>query len=136
MPGIPVARPEGIGFDAGRFARITATLKKWCDEDKLPAAGFCVGRRGRMTEPELFGKRSHEAGSPALASDALFLVASITKPVTVTAAMMLVERGLLSLEDRVTTYVPAFGARGKGEVQVRHLMTHTSGLPDMLPENE
>src|SRR5262249_5606938 len=34
------------------------------------------------------------------------------------------------------TYVPAFAARGKGEVQVRHLMTHTSGLPDMVPDNE
>jgi CubicO group peptidase (beta-lactamase class C family) len=50
--------------------------------------------------------------------------------------MMLVERGELALEDRVSAYVPAFAARGKSEVQIRHLMTHTSGLPDMLPDNE
>ena len=136
MPGIPAARPEAIGFDSGRLDRAFDLLKKWTDEDRVPAAALCVGRRGRMVEPRFFGRHKPEAGSPALKPDALFLVASITKPVTVTAAMMLVERGLLSLEDRVTTYVPAFGARGKGEVQVRHLMTHTSGLPDQLPDNE
>ena len=68
--------------------------------------------------------------------DALFLIASITKPVTATAIMMLLERGRLALDDRVADYVPAFAANGKRDVLIRHLMTHTSGLPDMLPENE
>jgi CubicO group peptidase (beta-lactamase class C family) len=136
MPGIPVARPEAIGFDAARLQRAFDLLKKWTDEDRVPAAGICVGRRGRMVEPRFFGRHAPDAGAAALQANALFLVASITKPVTVTAAMMLVERGAISLEDRVAAYVPAFAARGKGEVQVRHLMTHTSGLPDQLPENE
>jgi CubicO group peptidase (beta-lactamase class C family) len=136
MPGIPSARPEAIGFDGTRLDRAYRLLEKWTAEDRVPAAGLCVGRRGRMVEPRFFGKHKPEPGAPALKSDALFLVASITKPVTVTAAMMLVERGELSLEDRVATWVPAFAGRGKGEVQVRHLMTHTSGLPDMLPDNE
>lgn len=136
MPGIPAARPAAIGFDEPRLDRAFALLKKWCDEDKIPAAGICVGRRGRIVEPRFFGKHGPDPKSKALKDDALFLVASITKPVTVTAAMILVERGELSLEDRVASIVPAFAARGKGEVQVRHLMTHTSGLPDMLPENE
>src|SRR5262249_34502146 len=85
--------------------------------------------------PRFFGKQKPEE-APALREDALFLVASITKPVTVTAAMMLVERGALALEDRVASIVPAFAARGKGDVQVRHLMTHTSGLPDTVADNE
>jgi CubicO group peptidase (beta-lactamase class C family) len=71
-----------------------------------------------------------------LRQDALFLVASITKPVTVTAVMLLVERGRLTLEDKVARFVPAFAANGKGDVLIRHLMTHTSGLPDMVPDNE
>jgi CubicO group peptidase (beta-lactamase class C family) len=136
MPGIPVARPEAVGFDSARLDRAFALLKKWAAEDKVLGAGLCVGRRGRMVEPRFFGRSRVEAGSAPLKSDALFLVASITKPVTVTAAMMLVERGEVALEDRVARYVPAFAARGKGEVQLRHLMTHTSGLPDMLPDNE
>jgi CubicO group peptidase (beta-lactamase class C family) len=73
-----------------------------------------VGRRGRIIEPRFFGRAKVEVNSAALKSDALFLVASITKPVTVTAAMMLVERGELALEDRVARYVPAFGVNGHG----------------------
>src|SRR5688572_8610947 len=113
MPGLPTARPEAVGFDAGRLDRAFALLKKWCDEDKVLGAGLCVGRRGRIVEPRFFGRHQPEAGSAALKHDALFLVASITKPVTVAAAMMLVERGELALEDRVSAYVPAFAARGK-----------------------
>jgi CubicO group peptidase (beta-lactamase class C family) len=136
MSGIPSARPAAIGFDEKRLDRAFDLLGKWCDHDKVLGAGICVGRRGRMIEPRLFGKQQAVANSKAIRDDALFLVASITKPVTVTAAMMLVERGEISLEDRVATYVPAFAAKGKNEVQIRHLMTHTSGLPDMLPDNE
>jgi CubicO group peptidase (beta-lactamase class C family) len=136
MPGIPVARPEAIGLDSTRLEQAFTLLKKWAAEDRILGAGLCVGRRGRMIEPRFFGRAKVETGSAALTNDALFLVASITKPVTVTAAMMLVERGELALEDRVTRYVPAFGVKGKGEIQVRHLMTHTSGLPDMVPDNE
>src|SRR4051812_12451660 len=108
MPGIPVDRPETLGFDPARLDRAFALLRKWTDEDTVLGAGVCAGRRGRMIEPRFFGRHRVEAGGPALKSDALFLVASITKPVTVTAAMMLVERGELSLEDSVARYVPAF----------------------------
>src|SRR5262249_36138159 len=68
-------------------------------------------------------------------ADSLFLVASLSKPVTVTAAMILVERGLIALDDRVVLFVPKFAANGKKDVHIRHLMTHTSGLPDMPPDN-
>jgi CubicO group peptidase (beta-lactamase class C family) len=50
--------------------------------------------------------------------------------------MMLVERGQLNLSDRVSRYVPEFAAHGKGDILVGHLFTHTSGLPDMLENNE
>jgi CubicO group peptidase (beta-lactamase class C family) len=136
MPDLATARPDAVGFDAARLERAYALLRKWAEEDKVLGAALCVGRRGRMVQPRFFGRQHDRRDAPALGKDALFLVASITKPVTVTAAMLLVERGLLSLEDRVARHVPAFAARGKGEVQVRHLMTHTSGLPDMLPDNE
>jgi CubicO group peptidase (beta-lactamase class C family) len=137
MPAsLPIARPEAIGLDPSRLDQAYKLLQKWADADKLPAATLCVGRRGRMVEPRFVGKQRPEADVPPLRKDALFLVASITKPLTVTAVMMLVERGELALEDRVATFVPRFAARGKGEVQVRHLMTHTSGLPDMVADNE
>ncbi|HZT79794.1 MAG TPA: serine hydrolase domain-containing protein [Gemmataceae bacterium] len=135
MHGIPTAQPEEIGLLPDRLRRAYDLLAQWAREDRLPAAALCVGRKGRMVGPRFFG-RHRPGGDAPLRQDALFLVASITKPVTVTAVMMLVERGLVALEDRVTAYLPKFGANGKGGVQVRHLMTHTSGLPDMLPNND
>ncbi len=136
MPGIPLAKPDAIGIDPVRWQRVHDLLKKWAEEDKVPAAGLCVGRRGRMLEPLLVGRQRPGADAPPLRPDALFLIASITKPVTALAVMMLVERGALSLEDRVAAYVPRFAAHGKEDIQIRHLLTHTSGLPDMVRDNE
>jgi CubicO group peptidase (beta-lactamase class C family) len=131
----PTEKPEAVGFDSTQLRRAFDLLQKWMEADKVPAAALCVGRKGKVLAPRFFGRQRPEKASPPLRKDALFLVASITKPVTVTAVMMLVERGELTLEDRVASIVPKFAANGKGEVQVRHLMTHTSGLPDMLPDN-
>jgi len=126
MPNLNFAKPAEIGFDPERLQRAINLLKHWADADQLPAAGVCVGRKGRIVAPVLAGKLPREP---------LFLVASLSKPVTVTAVMLLVERGLLALDDRVAAFVPKFAANGKQDVHVRHLMTHTSGLPDMPPDN-
>lgn len=128
-------KPEAAGFDGVRLQRVFDVLKEWTATDKVPAAALCVGRKGGIIEPQFFGRMRAAKDSPEIRKDALFLIASITKPVTVTAVMMLVERGLLTLDDRVTRFVPRFEARGKDEVRIRHLMTHTSGLPDQLPDN-
>src|SRR5437762_535890 len=135
MDHLPFARPEDVGLDADRLRRAGDLLQRWCDADHLPAAALCVGRKGGVVEPRFFGRMRPDKDSPALRKDALFLVASITKPITVTAVMMLVERGELTLSDRVAKFVPRFAAADKGEVQVRHLMTHSSALPDLPPDN-
>ncbi len=72
----------------------------------------------------------------ARTSDAVFLLASITKPMTVTAVMILADRGQLTLSDPVQKFIPEFKGEGRERVIIRHLLTHTSGLPDMLPEND
>lgn len=134
MPELPIARPDVLGFDSARLERAFEAARRWTSDGKVPAIGLCVGRRGKIIEPFLAGVQS-PSGNAALKRDALFLVASLTKPVTVAAVMLLVERGQVALDDRVATFVPRFAANGKNEVRVRHLMTHTSGLPDMLPNN-
>jgi beta-lactamase class C len=68
--------------------------------------------------------------------DTPFLIASITKPMTAAGVMVLRDRGELALDDRVERFIPEFTGEGRGAVTIRHLLTHTSGLPDMLPENE
>jgi CubicO group peptidase (beta-lactamase class C family) len=131
-----IAAPEEIGFDPIGYRRVCDLLQRWTDADDVPAAAICVGRRGRAVAPRFFGRQCAERDSPPLRDDALFLVASLTKPVTVAGVMLLVERGELTLDDTVASIVPEFAANGKASVQIRHLMTHTSGLPDQLPDNE
>jgi CubicO group peptidase (beta-lactamase class C family) len=76
-----------------------------------------------------------EPDAPPIRDDALFLMASITKPIVYLGAMLLVERGLLNLTDPVTQHIPEFAAHHKESTLVLHLFTHTSGLPDMLENN-
>jgi CubicO group peptidase (beta-lactamase class C family) len=93
------------------------------------AASIVAARRGRIVLARSFG--SAEAAGP----DAIFMMASITKPVTALAFMMLVEKGHVSLADAACMYLPEFSEGERVHVTVGHLLSHTSGLPDMLPEN-
>src|SRR5262245_2137664 len=60
---------------------------------------------------------------------------SITKPSAADVVMILVVRGIVSLNDPVSRHIREFQGAGREQVTIRHLLTHTSGLPDMLPEN-
>jgi CubicO group peptidase (beta-lactamase class C family) len=88
-----------------------------------------------MLEPRFFGRQGPEMHAGPIRRDGTFLLASITKPVTCLAAMLLVERGLLNLSDHVVRHIPDFAAHHKEDTRVLHLMTHSSGMPDMLPNN-
>jgi CubicO group peptidase (beta-lactamase class C family) len=69
----------------------------------------------------------------AQSADAMFLLGSISKPISMTALMTLFDRGEFALNDPVKKFLPQFGHRD--EVTMQHLLTHTSGLPDQLAEN-
>jgi CubicO group peptidase (beta-lactamase class C family) len=135
MPYLPTARPEELGLDAARLKRAYDLLETWTKSGEVPGGAIVVGRRGKMVAPRMFGRMGPEADAEPMRDDALFLMASITKPVVYLAAMLLVERGLLNLTDRVTQFIPEFAAHHKEDTLVIHLFTHTSGLPDMLSNN-
>jgi CubicO group peptidase (beta-lactamase class C family) len=116
--------------------RAYRALEKAAQSRKIPGAVILAARHGIPMEPRCFGRMRLKADSPPIQPDTIFLVASVTKPVTVSAVMLLVERGKISLDDTVASIIPEFGTRGKDRIRIRHLMTHTSGLPDMLPENQ
>ncbi len=67
--------------------------------------------------------------------DVVFLLASITKPMTAAGVMLLVDRGELRLADPVRRFIPEFRQGARSRITLKHLLTHTSGLPDQLPEN-
>ncbi|HEY6991005.1 MAG TPA: serine hydrolase domain-containing protein [Bryobacteraceae bacterium] len=77
-----------------------------------------------------------KAFGKAKTADAVFLLASLTKPMTATALMILADRKEVSLSDRVQRFIPEFRGDGREAVLIKHLLTHTSGLPDMLPEDQ
>ncbi len=128
--------PENCGLDPARWQQTLDMVRGWTEVGDVPAAGLMVGRRGKTTGEHLFGRQTISSGSQPVRDDAIFLIASITKPIVGMAALMLVERGVMLLADRVKRYVPEFGNNGKHGVTLRHLLTHTSGLPDMLPNNK
>lgn len=83
--------------------------------------------------PPLF--LGEEKAGKTLSSESLFLVASLTKPVVATLVLKLVQEGLLTLNQRVSEILPEWDQNGKRRITVRHLLAHTSGLPDQLPSN-
>lgn len=137
MPYLPHARPEQIGLDPQRLQIAYDLLAGWTKGPQAPVPGgaILVGRRGKIVPPKFFGRQGPEPQAEPIRSDAMFLMASITKPLTYLAGLMLVERGLLNLSDHVMRYIPEFAAHHKEDVKTRQLFTHTSGLPDMLENN-
>jgi CubicO group peptidase (beta-lactamase class C family) len=68
--------------------------------------------------------------------NSMFVLGSISKPINVTALMTLFDRGAFSLDDPLRKYIPRFAGEGRNQVTMRHLLTHLSGLPDQLPQND
>lgn len=96
-----------------------------------------VHREGKAAYARAAGFADREAGR-AMREDAIFRLASCTKPIVATTALVMVDKGLLSLDDPVTKYLPWFMPNlpggGPATILVRHLITHTSGLTYEIPE--
>ena len=96
-------------------------------EDDLRGAVLLVARRGTVVLFEAVGFRNKEAGL-AMEKDTQFRMASNTKPVVATAILMLEEEGKLDVDDLVRKHIPSWDNYRAGEIRIRHLLTHTSGL--------
>ena len=134
MPLLPTDIPEDIGIPSATFEEITSYIESWVDGDRTEAAAIGLARRGRVLTRGI-GRMMLESGEMVLPADAIFLIASITKPVTCAAVMLLIEKGLTQIDMPVNAIVPEFRGQGKETITLHHLLTHTSGLPDMIPEN-
>jgi CubicO group peptidase (beta-lactamase class C family) len=138
-----LSTPEAVGLSSDRLKRIDSFIKsKYIDTGKLPCALTQVWRRGQLAYSSVLGSADVERSKP-LQADSLFRIYSMTKPVTSVAFMMLVEDGLVSLDDPVHRFIPAwrdlgvFAAGVEGAFQSSRtaepmrtidLLRHTSGL--------
>jgi len=121
---------------AGSYARlavIDTIIKQAIDSGQIPGAVVLVGHRGRVVYRKAFGYRALEPRRERMTVDTIFDLASLTKVVaTTTAVMQLVERGEVRPNDPVAKYLPEFAQNGKEDITVRELLTHYSGLePDL-----
>lgn len=131
-PGLPLASPAALGFDSAALAGVRDYLASQVDS-AYPGAVVAVGRHGRLTLLAAvghYGTADHRPVTPMT----LYDLASLTKVIGLTTAcMILVSEGRLDLDAPVQRYVPEFRGSGKSRVTIRHLLTHSSGLPAWRP---
>ena len=139
--------PESVGFSSERLAKLTARMQEGAAKGEYPGAVLVIGRHGKIVYAQTFGSMSPENKTP-MREDAIFRIASMTKPLASLAIMMLSEEGKLSIVDPVDNYLPELkdmrvavmkpGADGKSamafepqkqRMTVQDLLRHTSGLP-------
>ena len=136
-------KPESLGMCSQRLARIDRFIAdKYIASGKLPCAQLQITRQGQLVHQSVLGKASLETGAP-MTEDSIVRIYSMTKPITSVAFMMLVEEGLVALEDPVTRFIPEWRDLGvyvaglPGAFQTRptdspmrmiDLLRHTSGL--------
>lgn len=103
-------RPLATAIDSGQISAATMVVRQGTD-----SYGWAAG--------------------DAASQDAVFLIASISKPMSIAALMVLFDRGEFRLDDPVAKFLPEFSSNGRESVRMIHLLTHTSGLPDQLTNN-
>lgn len=148
LGGVPAGKPEDAGMSSVRLQRVHEAVQRHIDAGEISGAVTLVARRGRIVHFEAHGLMDLESKQP-MAKDAIFRLASMTKPITSTAVLMLVEEGKIRLRDPVSRFLPEFknlevsvvkgdlGAEGvpeyyvvpvDREVTIQDMLTHTSGL--------
>ena len=133
--GAPVAdrtvdrATDFAGVDPERLARIDHAVEAAIADGDLPGAVVLVWSRGRTAYLKAFGRRASEPEHEPMTVDTVFDLASLTKVIaTTTAVMLLVEEGRVRLRAPVAQYLPGFERHGKARITVEQLLTHVSGL--------
>jgi CubicO group peptidase (beta-lactamase class C family) len=138
--------PEAVGFSSARLQRLTHAFNAEVDNGAIPGAVVMIVRDGKVAYAKAFGFRDR-AAKASMPPDAVFRIASMTKPITMVAALMLAEEGKLQIMDPASRYLPELKALQVGverrdgagertlvlepmrrEVTVQDLMRHTSGM--------
>ncbi|MBS1849811.1 MAG: DUF1343 domain-containing protein [Acidobacteria bacterium] len=114
---------------ASRLAVLDSIVRQAIEDNQVPGAVLLVWHNGQTVYRKAFGHRSLEPRRELMTVDTIFDIASLTKVVaTTTAVMQLVGQGKIRLNDPVVKYLPEFGQNGKDDITVRMLFTHHSGL--------
>jgi CubicO group peptidase (beta-lactamase class C family) len=128
---VSVAAPEKVGMSKTRLDQITTVFKAEIDRNEIPGAVIGVVRKGQLVYFQSLGYRDPVA-KDAMPANAIFAIASMTKPMVSIAIMMLHDEGKLLLSDPVGKFLPALADRKvgvvKGDTTVQDLLRHTAGF--------
>jgi CubicO group peptidase (beta-lactamase class C family) len=131
-----VAAEDHTGIDSAAVERIWQAARYWYQAGMHPAIQLCLRHNGRVVLNRAIGHGWGNAPTDApdaekvpVGVDTPFCAYSAAKAITATVVHMLVERGCFSLDDRVADYLPGYGQHGKGRTTIRHVMTHSAGVP-------
>lgn len=127
----PLVGAADAGFDADALKRAERAIESELARGGFPGAALAIGRLDNVVLEQGFGRLSWSRHEPRVDPEyTVYDLASLTKVVAATTAvMLLVEDGKLSLDDRVSRFLPEYSVGSKRIVTIRHLLTHTSGLP-------
>jgi len=125
--------PVKAQASAVRLGQVDAIVQQSIADGNIPGAVLVVGHNGSIIYRKAYGSRALEPKREAMTIDTIFDMASLTKVIaTTTAVMQLFEQGKIRLNDPVAKYLPDFAANGKEDITLRQLLTHYSGLaPDI-----
>lgn len=132
VTGLALALLSGTGMalESADLESIDRIVQDEIHAGHIPGAVVLVGQGERILYRKAFGSSALQPGHDAMQIDTVFDLASLTKAVvTTTAVLQLAERGQIELDAPAARYWPAFAARGKQHITVRQLLGHTSGLP-------
>ena len=139
----PETKPEKVGLSSERLSRIDRVMTESVDDGYISGSICLVARDGKIAYEKTFGMMDVEKGIP-MSEDAMFMICSMSKPMTATAIMMLYEEGRFLLSDPVSKFIPEFAdpevivqdpdtgsvytVPARSEITIRNLLTHTSGI--------
>jgi len=133
----PIAKPETVGLSSARLDRLAQAIKQDVEHGRMPGAVVAIARKGKLAYYESFGFVDKAAGTP-MPKDAIFALASMTKPMVAVAALMLAEQGDLLLNDPIGNYLPELkdmkvaGPRGieaaHRQPTLQDMLRHTAGV--------
>ncbi len=145
---VPTASPRSVGMSQSRLDRIPVAMQRYIDRNEVPGVVTLVARHGKVVHFQAQGSRWVEENAP-MKKDTIFRIASMTKPITSVALMMLHEEGHFLLTDPISKWMPEFaqmkiavpsGGERVGTpyrtvasdvpITVRHILTHTAGFPN------
>ncbi len=137
--GLLLDGARGAGLDPDVLRRAFGLLQEWVDDGTLPGAAALIARGGRIGAEAYLGLANRAERRPVEAGT-IWSLASITKPFTATAVMLLVEAGVLSLDEPLYRLVPEFldapeTPFDRRLVTLRHVLAHCSGLPGFSEDN-